>query len=56
MQKEIVSQCGLSIGTVNHMIKKILNAKLKKKCKDRKINESQIQKRCEYMAALLEVV
>ena len=54
--KRDISQCELSIGSVNHMIKKILNAKLKKKCKDRKINESQIQKRCEYMVALLEVV
>lgn len=46
-QREMASHCGVSLGTVNRIIKKILNAKLRKKHKVHKLNDSQIQKRRE---------
>ena len=44
-QREIAIKCDVSIGTVNRIIKRILNARLRKKRPVHKLNDAQIKKR-----------
>ena len=43
--REMASKLGVSRGTVQHIIKNILEARLKKKCKVHQLNFKQIQMR-----------
>ena len=42
--REMANKRGVSVGTINIIIKVVLNAKFIKKCKVYKLNEAQIEK------------
>ena len=42
---EMTSKCGVSLGTVNRVIAKILKVKLRKKCHVHCLSEAQVLKR-----------